>query len=507
MGRFKLIEREYIVTLKKDVDYQKFNEEMIQSTGAGAIPNRTVDVADARPGSKRNTHYALTEAEVIQLRKDSRVDAVEIPPEQRTDISPEPLAIQTGNFSKTTSDSGNYMNWGMRRCIERDNPYTFSSPSSDEFAYTLDGTGVDVVIQDTGIQVGHPEFNDADGNSRIKQIDWYAEAGVSGSMPSSFYSDYNGHGTHVAGTVAGINYGWAKNAHIHAMKIPLGSGGSGIQITQSFDLIKLWHRNKPITSTGYRRPTIVNMSWGYGRSFSSITGGNYRGTNWTGTSKRTDYGMVGSSFYSRHPVRLSVYDADVDEMSDEGIHVCIAAGNSRQKIDNVGGVDYDNYYNTSNFSGGSSRIYYHRGGSPFGNDAMIIGNLDSNEHSGGLEQKASSSETGPGITVYAPGTNIMSAWRSTGGMPYHLNSSHRQNNITGTSMASPQVCGLGACILQLEPYHTAESLKQKIRNLASQDKIFSTGQDDDYTNTRSILDSANKLLYTPFNSGFPFKTT
>jgi len=507
VGRFKLIEREYIVTLKKDVDYQKFNEEMIQSTGAGAIPNRTVDVADARPGSKRNTHYALTEAEVIQLRKDSRVDAVEIPPEQRTDISPEPLAIQTGNFSKTTSDSGNYMNWGMRRCIERDNPYTFSSPSSDEFAYTLDGTGVDVVIQDTGIQVGHPEFNDADGNSRIKQINWYAEAGVSGSMPSSFYSDYNGHGTHVAGTVAGINYGWAKNAHIHAMKIPLGSGGSGIQITQSFDLIKLWHRNKPITSTGYRRPTIVNMSWGYGRSFSGITGGNYRGTNWTGTSKRTDYGMVGSSFYSRHPVRLSVYDADVDEMADEGIHVCIAAGNSRQKIDNVGGVDYNNYYNTSNFSGGSSRIYYHRGGSPFGNDAMIIGNLDSNEHSGGLEQKASSSETGPGITVYAPGTNIMSAWRSTGGMPYHLNSSHRQNNITGTSMASPQVCGLGACILQLEPYHTAASLKQKIRNLASQDKIFSTGQDDDYTNTRSILDSANKLLYTPFNSGFPFKTT
>ena len=180
MGKLKLIEREYIVTLKKDVDYQKFNEEMIQSTGAGSIPNRTVDVADARPGSKRNTHYALTEAEVIQLRKDSRVDAVEIPPEHRTDISPEPLAIQTGNFSKTTSDSGDYMNWGMRRCIERDNPYTFSNPSSNEFAYTLDGTGVDIVIQDTGIQVGHPEFKDANGNNRVQQIDWYAEAGVSG---------------------------------------------------------------------------------------------------------------------------------------------------------------------------------------------------------------------------------------------------------------------------------------------------------------------------------------
>ena len=90
-----MIEREYIVTLKKDVDYAQFNQEMIASTGAGDIPNRTVDVANARPGSKRNTHYALTQAEVNQLRNDPRVDAVEIPPEQRTDISPEPLAIQT----------------------------------------------------------------------------------------------------------------------------------------------------------------------------------------------------------------------------------------------------------------------------------------------------------------------------------------------------------------------------------------------------------------------------
>ena len=502
MGKLKLIEKEYIVTLKKDVDYEKFNEEMIKSTGAGAIPKRTVDVANARPGSKRNTHYALTEAEVIQLRKDSRVGAVEIPPEQRTDISPEPLAIQTGNFSKTTSDSGNYQNWGMRRCIERDNPYTFSSPSSNEFSYTLDGTGVDVVIQDTGVQTGHPEYDDADGNTRLKQIDWYAASGLSGSMPSNFNSDYNGHGSHVAGTVAGLNFGWAKNAHIYSAKIPLGTGGSGMPVSDSFDAIKLWHRNKPITSTGYKRPTIVNMSWGYGiPNFSGIDGGNYRGTDWTGASKRTDYGMIGSTFYGRHPVRLFTYDADVEEMSDEGVHICIAAGNSSQKIDNVGGVDYNNYY----LSGG--RVYYHRGGSPFGTDAMIVGNLDSNIHSGGLEQKASSSETGPGITVYAPGTNIMSSWRSSGGSAYYPNSSYRQNNITGTSMASPQVCGLGACILQLEPYHTAVSLKQKIRNLASQDKLYSSGLDDDYSNSRSILESANKLLYTPFNSGFPVKTS
>ena len=109
---------------------------------------------------------------------------------------------------------------------------------------------------------------------------------------------------------------------------------------------------------------------------------------------------------------------------------------------------------------------------------MMIGNLDRIEHNSGLEQKNSSSECGPGITVYAPGTNIMSAWTNAtgqGGSTYHANSSYKQRNISGTSMASPQVCGLGACILQLEPYHTPASLKEKISNLASEDKIYSSG--------------------------------
>ena len=60
---------------------------------------------------------------------------------------------------------------------------------------------------------------------------------------AQFNTDYNGHGS-VAGTVAGLNFGY-QNAHIYSAKIPLGSGGSGMPITTSFDAIKLWHRNKP----------------------------------------------------------------------------------------------------------------------------------------------------------------------------------------------------------------------------------------------------------------------
>jgi hypothetical protein len=55
-----MTEREYIVTLHKDVDYTAFNQEMIAETGGGDIPQRIVGVENARPASQRNTHYALT---------------------------------------------------------------------------------------------------------------------------------------------------------------------------------------------------------------------------------------------------------------------------------------------------------------------------------------------------------------------------------------------------------------------------------------------------------------
>ena len=93
---------------------------------------------------------------------------------------------------------------------------------------------------------------------------------------------------------------------------------------------------------------------------------------------------------------------------------------------------------------------------------MIVGNLDSSEHNSGIEQKNGSSETGPGITVYAPNKYNECVEKRR---RISFNNSYRQNNITGTSMASPQVCGLGACILQLElplQQHSIETENYKL---------------------------------------------
>ena len=412
-------EREYIVSLNRDVDYVAFNQEMIASTGAGAIPGRTVSVADERATNIRNTHYNLTDAEAEALKNDSRVYGVTLNPDLDPDTGIGVDAVQTGVFTKTTLDRGDFLNWGMRRMNEATNPYSGVNVSGG-YNYTLDASGVDVIIVDSGIQADHPEFQDASGVSRVQEIDWYTESGVSGTMPAGHYSDYDGHGTHVAGTVAGKTYGWAKNAKIYSIKLDGLQGSSdpntGISVTAMADVIIAWHNAKTVDpATGYKRPTVVNHSWGYLRYYDTVTNLTYRGTLKTGTdidttAKRWAFGLPPTTSLGRYTtnVRLASVDADIQLMIDAGIHVCIAAGNRSHKIDVVGGDDYDNF-----IAANTGSVSYQRGSSPYDDEAHIVGNIDSNPHSGGLEQKATSSETGPGVSVYAPGTDIMSAMSTT----------------------------------------------------------------------------------------------
>jgi hypothetical protein len=136
-------------------------------------------------------------------------------------------------------------------------------------------------------------------------------------------------------------------------------------------------------------------------------------------------------------VRIGSVDTDIEEMIAAGIVVCIAAGNRGTKIDVSGGTDYNNFVVTN---GGT--IYYHRGSSPYSDNALIVGSMDSTPNSAIDDQRATYSETGPGVSIWAPGTDIMSSTSNTNkftGQSYYLNASFKQCNISGTSMAAPQV--------------------------------------------------------------------
>ena len=139
-------EKEYIVSLNKGVDYAAFNQEMIAATGAGDIPARSVDIANARPASQRNTHYSLTDAEAELLSNDPRVYAVTLLPELDPDIGIGFDTTQTGVFTKTTLDRGDFLNWGMRRMNETINPYTGVNAAAGGYNYTLDGSGLMLLL-------------------------------------------------------------------------------------------------------------------------------------------------------------------------------------------------------------------------------------------------------------------------------------------------------------------------------------------------------------------------
>lgn len=512
-------EKEYIVTLNKDVDFDQFNQDMIKSTGDGNIPQRTVDIADKRPLSQRNTHYALTAQEAEQLKNDPRVLDVDIRPDQNPNIQIGTAYLREANFNKSTSESGNYRDWGKIR-------HSYSGGLDNSFyqnnnwPYAMDGTGVDIVIQDSGLQVNHPEFNDYNGVSRVQQIDWYNASGLSGSQSSNHYRDFDGHGTHCAGTAAGLTFGWAPNARVFSVKVRglegSGDGSTGIPISQCFDVIKGWHNNKPIDPlTGYRRPTIVNMSWGYtGFLSNTIDSISYRGTTYntsndasfnSSNNRWTQYGLVPlqRSGQWTHKLRITSVDTDVDELIAAGVHVCIAAGNAYTRIDAPGGDDYNNIV----FGGNGSSAFYHRGSSPFSYDANMVGNINSSRL-GSTERKANTSDSGPGVNIYAAGTNIISATSSTNRFSdaaYHANSSFRQCNISGTSMASPQICGIGAMHLQANPNLTPAQLIDRINNDAIPNFLNNTG-DTAYTDQDNAMGGQRRVAQNRYNKSRPFNS-
>ena len=497
------MEKEYIVVVHRGIDIEAFDAELAASSGAGPIPNRSVDIANPRAGSKRMTHWMLTDEEASTLQNDERVLSVEIPPEQRDDIELIKNASQTGVFYRTISGAAL-----TTPSIETTNVYGSNNTVAGDYNYALDGTGVDVVIQDSGIDPNHPEWEDKDGVSRLQQIDWYTESGLPGTQSTNYYRDADGHGTHCAGIAAGKTYGWAKGAHIYSQKLGgletlSGSDGTGTSISDAFDAIRLWHNAKTNS-----RPTVVNMSWGYGSNQTSDPiSGTYRGTAWTYGVEYTDRGGLWAAtgvsrlFFgnNRVPVRVPSVDAEIEDMIDAGIHVCIAAGNNRYKADLPTGLDFDNEVV---FSGGTYQ--YHRGSSPFSNEAFMVGNIDAEVNSG-VDRIAGSSTRGPGINIYAPGDNIMSTSSVLADAVYSLldypgNSTYKIMSIGGTSMASPQVAGVCALHLQVQPDLTPGQLQDKVFS-DTKNVISTTGSDTDYDDyINSLLGGPNRMLYSRHGS-------
>jgi len=107
------------------------------------------------------------------------------------------------------------------------------------------GAGVDVYVLDTGMDVAHPEFS-----GRI---------GEGFSARGGSFLDDNGHGTHVAGTIGGTEFGIAKQVVLHPVKVLVNGVGADSDVIRGVD----WVTERAQQDGGL---AVANMSLGGGVS-------------------------------------------------------------------------------------------------------------------------------------------------------------------------------------------------------------------------------------------------
>jgi hypothetical protein len=201
----------------------------------------------------------------------------------------------------------------------------------------------------------------------------------------------------------------------------------------------------------------------------------------------------------RIPVRVAALDADIEDAIDEGIIYVGAAGNGQWKHDVPGGPDWDNTFEMAvRYPGSVSQPYYYmRGSSPTAVDDLENGDYDIPNICVGavdsiqIDQKVQFSDCGPGVDIYAPGTFIISSTPS--GFNDPRNSTFKVGKSSGTSMASPQVCGVLACALEIYPSMTQEEAKAYILAYAKQGQLAATSGGP--TDAQDLQGSENLFLY------------
>ena len=114
--------------------------------------------------------------------------------------------------------------WNLDRLDQRDTPLDGTYAPWQPGANASDGSGVAIFVIDSGIRGSHAEFASASisgaASRAVPGFDFIANA-----VPKAC-SDCDGHGTHVAGTAAGLRTGVAPGAAVHCVRV-LDCAGSG----------------------------------------------------------------------------------------------------------------------------------------------------------------------------------------------------------------------------------------------------------------------------------------
>ena len=302
-----------------------------------------------------------------------------------------------------------------------------------------DGSGSGVAVVDSGVDGTHPDLTDRMG-ANVKLIPL---TGIAVPVPDSDTVSAGGHGTHVAGTVAGtgaasngIYHGAAPGATLYGV-----SGGTAISMHDALAGLEWVLDNHDQVSPAIR---VVNNSWGSG-------GGAYDPRSATSIATKA--------------------------LIDAGVVVVYAAGND----------------------GGNGSV---QNTSPTCVDPTpgVICVANYNDQDRGVKNGPMATSSSRGLAgavntypdISAPGSNILSPCRLT--LPVCLtgtNGSNEYSNLSGTSMAAPHIAGIVALMLQANPALTPAQVEDILEDTA---RPISTG-------AAYQADPSNPTTPTSFDKG------
>jgi subtilisin family serine protease len=212
-------------------------------------------------------------------------------------------------------------------------------------------------------------------------------------------ADCNGHGTHVSGTIGGSTYGVAKSALLRGVRVlDCNGSGSNSGVIAGVD----WVTNNHIN------PAVANMSLGGGAS--------------------------------------SALDTAVNNLSNSGVPIAVAAGNSNANACNSSPARAAN--------------------------AITVGSTTT------TDARSSFSNFGTCLDLFAPGSGILSSY---------FTSDTATATLSGTSMASPHVAGEAELYKQFSPGASSTTVRNAIVNGATTNVVTNPG-----------TGSPNRLLYSLF---------
>jgi hypothetical protein len=363
---------------------------------------------------------------------------------------------------------------------------------------------------------------------------YYTRANCNGTN-AALSTDGN-HGTPCAGQTYGRTYGWAYNANKWFINA-YGNNGFGLNVDLYFDVMKIFHVNKPINPLyGTKDPTISSNSWGF-RATQGNSGFYYfrQGTSGTGgvaySTKPAFMAYLGSSGdggrFKGEMVNNTLTEAG-DELIASGVIFVVAAGNSNQQQVGSSNANFNNYwasaastpltsathfefgstcYNTTSRRGFPQQLGKYSDGGNIVYPAINIGALDDDFTGGGLERKVNYSDMGDQIDCYTPGDNTLSSART----PYTLYNRFDQRvggitsydtSFNGTSSACPTATGLIATALETNRSWTWQNIRTWMQSLTDQSaSTFYQGPNPttattlDWADLNSLMGGTRKVLY------------